>query len=105
MIAAGNQAPQRRGASAYSNASVATGVTTVVAAGANTNGLIIRTLCCTATPTAANLIRAGTIPIIAVYNGAYTYEGAGILVPAGQALDIESGSGAAGILYITYDLL
>jgi hypothetical protein len=93
---------QRRGLSTYSNAALTT-EQTIVAAGANVSGIIIRTIAGNTTAGQILVLRAGGNSLLLLANNT-NYIGPGLVIPAGQALTVAS-SGAAIDMVITYDLL
>ena len=100
MITSG-QLIQRSGATTYSNAALSAGID-VVTAGANINGVIVRTLCWVA---GSSLLIVGRgAQSVLLYSGTGAYLGAGLLIPPGFALRLASGGGNIDVS-MTYDVL
>jgi hypothetical protein len=105
MLNSANPA-QRTGLSNFGNASLSTGANTIVAAGANLNGILVRT-CLLISPSGGLVdLRNGSLAVyFAASNGALqAYNGPGIVIPPGVALIVNSSIGG-GSAYLTYDIL
>lgn len=94
----------RRGASSTS-LTVALGLTTIVTAVANANGMILRTVTLSGFGVSQIVLAAGA-PILALcpVSGQFSYLGAGIAIPPGVALTIDC-SAAGGLANMSWDLL
>lgn len=97
---------QRRGTSNYSNGALPAGSTTIVAGGANVNGVVVRTISMSAP---ANSITDLTDGASAGYFATPTagnafYNGPGLIFPPGVAVVVRS-TLVNGTAFITYDLL
>jgi hypothetical protein len=106
MISSG-PALQRRGATFFqANANLAAGNTTLVSAGANVNGVIIRTAHLVGTNGAEVRLQDGTgqVYVLAQQGQHGLYYGSGILIPPGIALNVNS-SVLGGFATLTYDVL
>ena len=95
---------QRRGASSYAG-TPPLGTTTLVAVGANTNGIVLRTILLAGNGTTQFLIAAGVQFIICNAASQFSYIGPGIVIPAGVALTIEVQQAVNGYAAISWDLL
>lgn len=98
MIQNPNSAPQRRGANVSSGVA-ASGFTLIVAAGANTTGIILRSVILVSVTGGGIDLHVNGNATLSSFNAAATnYMGPGILIPAGQTLGVFS-SGTAGSFY------
>jgi hypothetical protein len=106
MLSAASAVPQRRGATDYSNASLAAGDVTVVAAGSNVNGIIVRTVAMVSVAGGNSYLKASSTGHFLLASGTNwtDYRGMGLLISPGVALIIFSNS-AGGQAYLTYDVL
>ena len=101
---------QRPGASYYANSVMTGAANVVVASGANTKGIIVRTVIMAGNDAATwSIVQAGTSRILQGPNSAggavFSYVGPGILIPPGQALSVGvTGTGNA-IMFMSYDVL
>jgi hypothetical protein len=96
---------QRRGSSNWA-AQPAVGTNNVVSGGANTNGIIVRTVLLTGNGSAQLIVLAGVVNwLICPTTGYVNYFGPGVVIPAGQALEVIAQSSAAGFAAISWDPL
>lgn len=96
--------PQRLGAN-FSASTPTVGVTVLVSSGANLAGIFVRTILIGGSATGSVSLRAGTRPLAFVGpNQTFAFFD-GILIPAGQQLDLEVFTATAGGCHITWDLL
>lgn len=105
MIIPGPSLPQRRGAQTYSSTSVPTGsVQTLVASGANTTGLFLRTAVLL-TPSGGLLtIRSSAFPLFIAFSGSANLNHTGIILPPANSLELEAN--VAGCqAYLTWDIV
>lgn len=102
MIQNPNQAPQRRGAQIAFGAP--SGPVTLVSAGANTTGLIVRTAILYSASNVGIELETGSHPVFIALNGVFNYVGPGVLVPPGQALSIDV-TGAGPSYVVTWDVI
>jgi hypothetical protein len=100
MLLPTSSAPQRRGTSNYTNGSLPLGVTVIVSAGANTTGLLVRTLFQSGT---ANLTIGG-VTVASVSGTNLNYFGPGFLVPPGVELAVNAVVAGAQIV-VSWDVL
>lgn len=97
------------GQSYYNNGALGAGTTTVVAAGSNVNGIVVRTLLVTNTTVNAifQLLGASRVLKSAICSIASApfdlIAGLPLMIPAGQQLDI-SFNAATGSVQMSYDL-
>lgn len=95
---------QRRGATLYSAAGNGA-QQTIVSALANTTGILIRTIYLLSPTTTFLDLQINGAGIISVVNGGiFNFIGTPILVPAGQALQFQTGA-VGGSCNLTYDVL
>lgn len=97
---------QRRGANNFVSGNVPLGVTALVTGAANTTGLVVRSVVLNP-PAAVSLnLRVGGVGMFTAQSGGvFNYVGPGIVVPPGQALEIEGFGSATGQAAITWDVL
>jgi hypothetical protein len=98
-----NSSLQRRGLSTYTNGTLTT-EQTIVAAGTNTNGIIIRTIA-GVIPSGQFLVVRAKGNTILLMDTVKNYLGAGFVIPPGQAMTVFSGAGGSIDVVLTYDLL
>lgn len=103
MISNPNASPQRRGAST-STATINVGVTTLVTAGANTTGLVLRTAILSAVAGGLIQVTIGGQPVVAAISGGFfNYTGPGLLVPPGSALAVEAVTANGSAYIVSWD--
>jgi len=100
MLSPPPSAPQRRGNSNYSNASLPLGVTTIVSAGANTTGLIVRSLFLGGSVN----FQIGAISVIGLNSSLFNLIGTGFIIPPGVELGVNTIVAGAGVV-VTWDVL
>lgn len=105
MITPPGTPPQRRGTQFSNNPTIGVGATTIVAAGANPNGLIVRTATMISGGASSLDIRDGTVIMLACGPGqVVSYLGPGLLIPPGAPFAIQS-SAAGASAFLSWDLL
>ena len=96
-----SQPYQRSGQSAAGGA-LGAGVTTLITAGANSNGVILRTVTLGGESQYANLRVGGTPVFTCPSSQVFNYQGPGFLVPPGVAVAADGGTGG-GYAHVTWD--
>lgn len=106
MIGASNAPIQRMGANYAEGEPTAPGSITLVSAGANTTGLIIRSALVFGGAGLACYLRINSRRLFGASSSIFVnYQGPGILVPPGQALTLDW-TGSSGILYaVSWDVI
>ncbi len=103
MLTAPSQAPQRKGNSSYSNSSLGVGTVTIVPAGSNPNGIIVRTGAVLGNNT---LLKTSGDAIFLGSTGTTwnVYNGSGFLIPPGLPLEVLVNTAGSGAI-VSYDIL